>query len=259
MAVLPWFKIYAAETLSDENFQGWTVEERGAWFTLLLVNWREGSIPSDEGAIARLLHVDGNRMRLLWQAIGDRFVEHPDHPGRLTSPRLEKEREEAEALVETRSTAGKKGATSRWDRKNRPNGKRMRPHSDRNAKPMASDSDPAQPSPESDPESASLPVPINGAPAAVPTWLAGVAERVGLELGRTMAIGKDGEAVVQAFTRYRESVVADGRFPDPDATIVTDCLEIAKRSRAGPPGTLSFFVGWLKRETPAKRANGGIT
>lgn len=136
---LAWFKIYAAETLSDERFSGWSVEERGAWFTLLLHAWREGSIPSDLAALARLLHVDAAAMRLLWDAIGDRFVDHPDHPGRLTSPRLEKEREAGQEMLAKKAAAGKAGATSRWDKKNRKHGNRMAGASDRNAMPMRSD------------------------------------------------------------------------------------------------------------------------
>jgi hypothetical protein len=117
VADLPWFKIYAAETLSDSNFQGWNQEERGAWFSLLLVCWREGSIPSDLSSLGRLLHLDGTDMRRVWSAIGSRFVEHLDHPGRLTSPRLEMEREEAERLFQKKSEGGRAGAMdSRWDR-----------------------------------------------------------------------------------------------------------------------------------------------
>jgi uncharacterized protein YdaU (DUF1376 family) len=126
MSGFPWFKIYAAETLSDEHFQGWTVDERGAWFTLILIAWREGSIPGDQTSLAKLLHVDGPAMRSLWSAIGSRFVEHPDYPGRLTSPRLEKEREKAEQLAEKRGEAGKRGATSRWDKEKSKHGKRIR-------------------------------------------------------------------------------------------------------------------------------------
>lgn len=141
MAGLPWFKVYAAETLSDERFQGWDVDERGAWFTLVCVAWREGSIPGDQGSLARLLHVDGSRMRLLWSAIGDRFTPHPDYPGRLTSPRLEMEREDAERVSERKSAAGRKGATSRWETAKRENGRRMRVPSPGDAAVVANDSD----------------------------------------------------------------------------------------------------------------------
>jgi hypothetical protein len=139
--MIPWFKMYAAETLSDERFQGWTVDERGAWLTLLLVAWREGSIPSDQGSLARLLHVDSNVMRLLWSAIGNRFVPHEDHPGRLTSPRLEIEREDAARLIQKRAKAGEAGATSRWHKAKRENSKRIANACDGDATSMRFDGD----------------------------------------------------------------------------------------------------------------------
>jgi hypothetical protein len=141
MAELPWFKVYAAETLSDENFQGWDCTERGAWFTLICVAWREGSIPADQQSLAKLLHVDSSAMRSLWSAIGSRFVEHPDHHGRLTSPRLEKERETAAALHAKKVGAGKNGARSRWDTGKRRHSRAMAVPSQTDGKAVANDSD----------------------------------------------------------------------------------------------------------------------
>jgi uncharacterized protein YdaU (DUF1376 family) len=126
MSSLHWMKIFPRETLSDANFAGWSLEERGAWLTLVLHAWVEGSLPSDETSLARLLHVDHGTMRGLWSALGSRFIPHPDKPGRITSPRLEKEREAAMALAEKRGTAGRAGATSRWDKEKRKHGKRIR-------------------------------------------------------------------------------------------------------------------------------------
>jgi uncharacterized protein YdaU (DUF1376 family) len=172
---LPWFKIYAAETLSDEHFQGWTVEERGAWFTLILIAWREGSIPGDQTSIAKLLHVDGSAMRSLWSAIGSRFVDHPDHPGRLTSPRLEKERERAEKLAEKRGEAGKRGATSRWDKEKNKHGKRIRLLSQSDAVVVAKHSEAEA---ESEAESGQKQQAAGAAPAAWETFRDVLADRM---------------------------------------------------------------------------------
>lgn len=141
MAGLSWFKVYAAETLSDENFQGWDVAERGAWFTLLCVAWREGSIPGDQQTLAKLLHLDGGAMRSVWSAIGSRFVEHPDHPGRLSSPRLETEREAAQLLHAKKVGAGKNGARSRWDKRKRTHSRAIAAPKQDDSKPLANDSD----------------------------------------------------------------------------------------------------------------------
>jgi hypothetical protein len=123
---LDWMKFYPGETLADGRFQAWTMDERGAWFSLVLQCWRDGSIPAGVTAIGRLLHVDTQDATRIWSAIGDRFSPHPTEAGRLISPRLEEEREKALAIASIRSDAGTKGATSRWHKPKPTHGKRMR-------------------------------------------------------------------------------------------------------------------------------------
>lgn len=110
---LPWFPVYATETLADERYQGWTCEERGAWFSLLLMCWHEGSIPADLDQLRRLLHLDGPTFSTVWQAIGGRFVSSEDLPDRLVSPRQEIEREKARRIVRERAKAGSKGGKAK--------------------------------------------------------------------------------------------------------------------------------------------------
>lgn len=233
MANLPWFKVYAAETLSDERFQGWTVDERGAWFTLLLTAWREGSIPGDMASLARLLHVDASAMRSLWSAIGDRFIPHPDVPGRLTSPRLEMEREDAEKLREKKSEAGKKGATSRWETEKKRHSKRMRVPCANGAAPMANDSDkPSQAQISTEP--ASQEGRVGETDLAV--FRSSLGERLGL--GRMVEIGNH----PQAIPVFRKQLAAVG-----DEQLLVECCDLAAKSTSGVPSTLSWFVGWLSR------------
>ena len=107
---------------------------------------------------------------------------------------------------------------------------------------------PSSPSRPSSPSS--LPAPQTPTPlASMPGWLAGVQEALSVELGQPIHIGKDPEATVEAFEQRRAFHEACG-VADPDAEVVGDCLAIAKRSRAGVPGTLSFFTGWFDRATP---------
>lgn len=126
MIGLSWLRFYPAETLSDEHFGGWSCEERGAWFTLILLAWKDGSIPGDEASLGRVLHLTSNDMRRIWSAIGSRFVEHPDVPGRLTSPRLEAERERALATHAKRSKAGADAIKARWEKEKAKHTKRIR-------------------------------------------------------------------------------------------------------------------------------------
>lgn len=156
---LPFFPMYAAETLADGRFQGWNLEERGAWITLLCLNWNDGDIPSAPSTLARLLGVGPGDMARIWSAIGDRFSPAPGKPDRMVCPRLEDERDKAEALSLERSKAGKKGAKARWNSENPDDGKRMRlprqTHGKANATamrpqcPQPSPSPPSEPSPPS--------------------------------------------------------------------------------------------------------------
>lgn len=234
MAGLPWFKVYAAETLSDERFQGWTVDERGAWFSLLLTAWREGSIPGDQASLARLLHVDASAMRSLWSAIGDRFIPHPDFPGRLTSPRLEMEREEAEKLREKKSEAGKKGATSRWETEKKRHSTRMRLPRVNGATAIANDGD--QPSQGQGSTEPAKP----GGLAGEDEWLGDFRRKLATRLGLdALDIGKD-RASVLAF--FRSQIAAVG-----DEALLIECCDLAAKSTSGTPSTLAWFVGWLQR------------
>jgi uncharacterized protein YdaU (DUF1376 family) len=237
--LLPYFKFYPAETIADERFSGWTLAERGAWLSLLLHAWVNGSIPGDLPSLARILHVDATAMRSHWDAIGDRFTTLDHLPeGRLSSPRLEQERNEAIAKVE----AGKKGAKSRWGKGKGKHATAMRPQCDRNADPMP----PAQP--RSAQRSAAQSQPAMSGPAGEEreflVFREALAERLGVS--GPIAIGKDPEAVVEFFQSQRELVGDDA--------LLTECVDLAAKSTTGPPAHLSWFVGWLKKLPMPKQA-----
>jgi hypothetical protein len=231
MEAIQWFKVYPAETLSDELFSGWTIEERGAWFTLILVNWREGSIPSDLTTLARLLHVDSSTMRSLWSAIGSRFVRHPDVPGRLTSPRVEREREAAEHLMKQKVEAGRKGANSRWSKEKVRNSSRMGLPCDASADPMAKDSDEVREEEKREGQ------PSHGGQA---DELDGFRARLGAALGFGGALPVGNSPVVERLFRQQLALVG------PESLLI-ECRDLAAKSTTGTPGTLSWFVGWLNR------------
>lgn len=166
---MPFFPMYAAETLADGRFQAWSCEERGAWLTLVCLCWNDGDIPESQTVLGRLLHLDAVAMASAWSAIGDRFVEVPYKPGRLMSPRLEEERDKAETLSRKRAEAGLAGATARWDEGNKQDGNRMRlpkqAHGKGNATamrsvcPSPSPSQPPSPSPSSSSAAPAEPTP----------------------------------------------------------------------------------------------------
>jgi uncharacterized protein YdaU (DUF1376 family) len=220
---------------------GWSLEERGAWFTLVMTNWIEGSLPSDQTALARLLRVDAAAMRGLWSAIGSRFIPHLDFPGRLTSPRLEVERERAVGLVTKRSAAGTKGAIARWNKGKQHHSKRIAnagtAHPDRTRVPLYPDPDPAS---DPDPDSAGQPKPETLAGESVN--LRAFRERLtaALNLPSLIAIAPPLQqaAVIVIFEKH---LAAAG--PD---ILLNDCVYLAGKSTTGTPGSLKWFVGWLK-------------
>jgi uncharacterized protein YdaU (DUF1376 family) len=131
----PWFKIYAAETLSDEHFISWDATQRGIWITLLCHAWKEGSIPADVSILARLCGVDAQAMPGHFSGIAHRFLPHCSDPKRLICPRLEFERQQALEESARRSTHGAKGANARWQKVKQG----MPGHSPGSAQPMPTD------------------------------------------------------------------------------------------------------------------------
>lgn len=254
---LPFFPIYAAETLADGRFQGWTLEERGAWLTLLCYAWNDGDLPSAHTDLARLLHIGPGDMARIWSAIGDRFCHVPGRSDRVCSPRLENERDKAESLSMKRGKAGKIGATARWSKGKKLNGNRMRlplrSQCDSDAVAMAngcppppSSPPPPPPPPPSPPTSEknshvpASPVDRGGARLAGNEGLGDFRKLLAKRLGvGRVTVGRDPAGVLAFFGAQLARVG--------EAELLDDCVEAARRSTSGTPSSLSWFVGWLDR------------
>jgi len=111
---MPWFPVYASELLSDEDFASWSPSARGCWLVLVARCWKDGSIPADLNAIARLCNEDAQAMREHWESIGSKFAAVPEVPGRLFGIRTEQERDLAIQKAEKLTKRGQAGATARW-------------------------------------------------------------------------------------------------------------------------------------------------
>jgi uncharacterized protein YdaU (DUF1376 family) len=240
---MPWFKLYPRETLSDGNFSGWSLEERGAWFTLILHNWLEGSIPSDMTSLGRLLHLEHGAMRGVWSAIGSRFIPHPDKPGMLTSPRLEIERECAREMAIKRSKAGIKAITARWNKEKAKHTKRIRNVYDDDTKSVRSDT-----KPDTDPDNQiQTQIQVERQPtkdrlAGLDDGLMSVAKRLGDHFGRggPLGVGKDWAKVSSSFGRWLSTVGED--------FLVAECIRLATEKDVAP-SNLSWWPGWLDTAT----------
>jgi uncharacterized protein YdaU (DUF1376 family) len=88
-----------------------SLQERGAYITLICLCWTEGSLPSDANRLARLCGIPSTMFRKLWPAIAVCFRDAGDD--RLIHPRLEREREKQTSYRRRQSDA----ATLRWSQR----------------------------------------------------------------------------------------------------------------------------------------------
>lgn len=132
----PAFQFYPKEFLTDEHVVTMSLQERGAYITLLCYCWQEGSLPANATKLARMLGVPVRAFRRLWTAMQPCFENVGDD--RLTHPRLEKERAKQREYQQTVSDRGRMGASARW-KHGQGNAAAMPPHDQSNAEAMLSD------------------------------------------------------------------------------------------------------------------------
>jgi uncharacterized protein YdaU (DUF1376 family) len=108
----PAFPFYATDFLSDAPVMAMTLEERGAYITLLAIAWPEQGIPSDHKKLAKVLRVSARKFAEIWESM--EVCWEPTGDGRLVSPRQERVREEMRKRSSDASENGKKGAKKRW-------------------------------------------------------------------------------------------------------------------------------------------------
>lgn len=108
----PAFQFYPADFLSDVNVVAMSLQERGAYITLLCFCWIQGSLPQDVGRLARLCGVPFPQFRKLWPALEPCF-RPAELTDRLRHPRLDREREKQSAYRLQQSERGKLGGRPR--------------------------------------------------------------------------------------------------------------------------------------------------
>jgi uncharacterized protein YdaU (DUF1376 family) len=104
----PAFQFYPNDFLSDRNVIVMSLQERGAYITLLCLCWHE-PLPNDPDRLAALCGVPVSTFRKLWPALAICFRDSTDQPGRLVHPRLERERHKQLDFRRRQSDNGKKG------------------------------------------------------------------------------------------------------------------------------------------------------
>lgn len=109
----PAFQFYPKDFLTDSNVVVMSLQERGAYITLICQCWIEGSIPADHTRLARLCGSPLPTFRRLWPALAPCFKPAKDD-SQLIHPRLERERKKQLAWRAEQAERGKQGAEKRW-------------------------------------------------------------------------------------------------------------------------------------------------
>lgn len=109
----PAFQFYPKDFLSDSNVSGMSLQERGAYITLLCICWIDGSLPIAADRLANMVSTPLKQFAKFWPALAACFVERD---GRYVHPRLEREREKQAEHRRSQSAKGSRGAEKRWQR-----------------------------------------------------------------------------------------------------------------------------------------------
>ena len=109
----PAFQFYAKDFLTDGNVAGMSLQERGAYITLLCLCWQEQRLTTDEARLANMVGVP----RALWRKLAPAVLRcFRSADGYITHPRLDAEREKQAAFRELSSKRGTAGASARWQK-----------------------------------------------------------------------------------------------------------------------------------------------
>lgn len=111
----PAFQFYASDFISDGPVIAMSLEERGAYITLLCVAWMEEGLPDDHKQLAKLLRITPRKFTAIWESMETRWYIGED--GRLYNRKMEGIREEMRKNSKAASEAGKRGAKKRWGSK----------------------------------------------------------------------------------------------------------------------------------------------
>lgn len=108
---LPHMPLYVYEIRADEACSLMELDEFGAYMRLLQHQWIEGSMPSDEAKLMRLLGVvDPDVFARIWGVLSSKFE---GSNGRLVNPKLHAIREATIVKVETNRANGRAGGKAR--------------------------------------------------------------------------------------------------------------------------------------------------
>lgn len=114
----PRMLLEVTDWLTGEDVSTMTFEEKGVYIDLIAISWAKLGIPSDPRKVQRLLRLSDDEFARVWPVVGEKFTERDDRlPGRLYNDRVEMERQIFYEKQAKQSTAGRKAANSRWQKR----------------------------------------------------------------------------------------------------------------------------------------------
>lgn len=116
----PAFQFYPKDFIGDSRVMQMSLQERGAYISLICFCWDDGWLPADVTKMARLVGATPGQMQKLWPALSDCFKPHPTDVGKLIHPRLERELEKQQEFRQRQSQKGKASAANRKATKGQP-------------------------------------------------------------------------------------------------------------------------------------------
>lgn len=105
----PAFQFYPGEFLAG-SVATYSLDEIGAYITLLSFDWSLNGLPNDIEKLAKLCRINARKFRALWANISEQFEEID---GKLHNPRLAKERVKQDLWRAKSSVGGKNSAKGR--------------------------------------------------------------------------------------------------------------------------------------------------
>jgi len=109
----PAFQLYAADFYMDTV--GWSCEEIGLYFRLLMAEWVNGPLPDDPVRLSKTCQISLKKFQVNFILLAPKFVKKEG--GFLINERLEKTRQEQMQFSELQREKGAKSAKKRWGKK----------------------------------------------------------------------------------------------------------------------------------------------
>jgi len=115
MKDVPYFPLYAANTMASKPFRLMTLEQRGLWITLMMECWVNGSVPSDLKELARFIGLpfeEVSRAAAVLQVFSLDIGS-----SQIVSKELEEQREKYLSSREGKSRGGKLGVERKREKR----------------------------------------------------------------------------------------------------------------------------------------------